>query len=470
MKGQSEAFDPRIDWAVKVMLSGGKSMCVPQAKLVGGGSSINGGTALRSTMADSREWVALGNDAWDFESVRQTYEKLEHDELRQTSGVHPIVRATTLETGKIQQAFVNGAVSAGFESANNLNATGAEGVGPSPVCRSGDRRISAAETFISPIRYAPNFTLMPSSHVDKVVVEDGRASTVILAGGDQIKASREIIICAGAIFSPAILQRSGIGSSSLLRSLSIPIICDLPVGQNLSDHPCIPVVARPQADAYHHDDYSLQWQVRWSSSHHPGAIDMQMICFSYLFIAADSAGGGKGLAGTATGHVAGIGCNVNKPSSLGTVAIRSVNAFDQPDVCPNYLQTDVDQSIARELVRCAYQIVRSPAMQKVVEEPLTLSKEVISSDDTLDEWIQTQYSSTYHFSGTCRMASPQHEGVVDQSGRVYGIRGLRVADASVIPTIPASNTMWTTMMFAERIGCSVRDSTDVLPLSSPSRV
>lgn len=464
MKGQSEAFDPEIDWDVKVSLPGGKSINVPQARLVGGGSSINGGTALRNTMTDSHEWVALGNDAWDFRSVCQTYEKLERDELRKTHGPHPIVRATVSETGKIQQAFVNGVTNTGLHIVEDLNATGVEGVGPSPVSRLGDCRVSAADTFISPIRGASNFTIMADSHVDKILITDGRACAVVLASGDQIQASREIVICAGAIFSPAILQRSGIGPSSLLRSLQIPLICDLPVGRNLSDHPCIPVVARSRPGAYQDEDYSLQWQARWSSSQHPGAIDVQMICFSYLFVAVDPTNQAKGLAGTATGHVAGIGCNVNKPTSLGMVAVRTRNAYDQPEISPNYLQTVMDQTVAREIVRRAYQVITSSAMQRVVEDPLTLTQAIVSDDQLLDHWIQSQYSSTYHFSGTCRMASLQNGGVVNQSGKIYGVDGLRVADASVIPTVPASNTMWTTMMFADRIGCSVRDMMDIRPL------
>ncbi|KAJ8608406.1 hypothetical protein MRB53_039658 [Persea americana] len=255
MKGQSEIFETKIDWDLEVS--------IPE------------------------EWVTLGNDAWDFQSVCRTYEGLERGNSRQSRGVHPIVRTGKLETGKIQQAFVDSATEVGFSIVGDLNATGTEGVGASPVCRLGDRRISVAETFVDPIRNAPNFTIRADSHVDKVTISDGRARAVVLANGEHIHASKAIIICAGAIFSPAILQRSGLGPSSLLRSLSIPIVRDLPVGLNLSDHPCIPVVARPRSGAYRDDDYSLQWQVRWSSSLHSGAIDVQMICFSYLFLAAD---------------------------------------------------------------------------------------------------------------------------------------------------------------------------------------
>lgn len=185
-----------------------------------------------------------------------------------------------------------------------------------------------------------------------------------------------------------------------------------------------------------------------------------MVCFSYLFLPS-TGHSQRGLAGTATGHVAGIGCNVNKPTSLGLVKIRTKNIHDHPAVMPNYLQTDDDRRAAREVVRRAWRTIMAPPMQEVLQQPLTLSKQIVEDDATLDEWILSQLSSTYHFSGSCKMASRRQGGVVDQSGRVYGVDGLRVADASVIPTVPASNTMWTTMMFAERIGSSIRDAEDV---------
>jgi choline dehydrogenase len=468
MRGQSDIFDLNIDWNIDVALPGGKSMRVPQAKVVGGGSSINGGTALRSTMNDSREWIDLGNDEWDFESAYQVFESLEEDRLRNTHGPHPIARASAAEVGEIQRAFMDGAAVTGFPIVQDLNATGAEGAGPSPVCRRGHRRISAANTFIDPIRNLTNFTLMSASQVDKVLFSGRRACGVLLVGGKTIEASQEVIICAGAIFSPAILQRSGVGPSRLLELLQITLISDLPVGENLSDHPCIPVVARPKSNAYQEGDYSLQMQARWSSSERPGTLALQMVCFSYLFVSSsDLARQGASLAGTASGQVAGIGCNLNKPTSIGKVAIWTREALKYPNISPNYLQTDEDRRLSREAVRQAYRVITTTAMQSVLEEPLTLTQRIIEDDNVLDDWILTQMSSTYHFCGSCRMATLENGGVVDQSGRVHGLQGLRVADASVIPTVPASNTMWTTMMFAERIGCSVRDGLDVKSSSRP---
>ena len=462
MKGQSEIYDPRIDWNVSVQLPDGGSMIVPQAKIMGGGSSINGGTALRSTLADSREWVEHGNDAWDFDSVYTVYQDLENDRLRGTCGPHPIYRTAPEDAGVIQKAFVTGAVEVGLSYVLDLNETGAEGVGPSPVCRQGNRRVSAANTFIDPIRDLPNLTIAADSQVDKVLFQGNRVCGVEFICGKKFSATQEVIVCAGAIFSPAILQRSGLGPSALLEHLDIPMISDLPVGNNLSDHPCIPIVARPKDGAYKKGDFSLQMQARWSSSLRPGAIDLQMVCFSYLFAQTpDSRVHQRTLAGTATGHVAGIGCNINKPTSLGRVEILSKDGREYPIVRPDYLQTEFDRKSAREVVRRAYMVIMSAPMQEVLEPPQTLTPDVVDNDDLLDQYITSQLSTTYHFCGSCRMAAKEKGGVVDQSGRVYGVSGLRIADASIIPTVPASNTMWTTMMFAERIGRSIRDGQDV---------
>lgn len=471
MKGQSEVFDPALDWNIDVTLPRGESMQVPQAKVVGGGSSINGGTALRNTVADAQEWVELGNNNWNFDSLYQVYQSLENDEYRGTCGRHPIMRTPVPVAGKIQRAFLEGAEMVGMPFAYDLNATGAEGVGPSPVCWRGQNRVSAANTFIDPIRSRHNFTILPNSQVDKVLFSESTACGVLLGNGEVVNASCEVIISAGAIFSPAILQRSGIGPKSLLQRHQIGLISNLPVGGNLSDHPCIPIVARPKYLAYQGGDHSLQMQARWSSAQRPGAIDLQMVCFSYLFVPPSTAHGERGLAGTATGHVAGIGCNVNKPTSIGSVTIRSADVRDHPTVIPNYLQTDHDRKAAREVVRRGFWVMTTSSMQRVLEEPLSLNKRIVEDDAALDEWIVTQLSSTYHFCGSCRMAARDQGGVVDQSGRVYGVQGLRVADASVIPTVPASNTMWTTMMFADRIGRSIRDGAEVSAESrGPSRL
>lgn len=460
MKGQSEVFDERIDWDVRVELCDSDFMNVAQAKLVGGGSSINGGTALRNTEQDCREWVELGNDAWDYQIVKRVYDDLEGDELRGTRGPHPIVRTSREDAGRIQQAFVTGAEDSGlFSWHNDFNATAAEGVGASPVCRRGTSRVSAANTFLDPVRNRPNLTLWTGTLIDRVIFTARRATGVCLQDGQSVYASHEVVLTAGAVFSPAILQRSGIGARPLLEPLGIPCVLDMPaVGKNLSDHPTVPVVARPSPESYSEDDFSLEMQARWSSNAKPGTTDLQMVCFSYLFAQApDPRVQQRSLGGTASGHVAGIGCNLNKATSLGYLHIQSKNPHKLPVIDPRYLETALDRARLREAVRSAYQVITTPAMQTVLGPPLGINATIVEDDNLLDEWIKSQLSSTYHFVSTCRMASKNKGGVVDQSGRLYGVDGLRVADASIIPTIPACNTMWPTMMFAERIGCSIRD-------------
>jgi choline dehydrogenase len=462
MKGQTNVFDERIDWNVPVSISGGVPMIVPQAKIVGGGSSINGGTALRSTKADSDEWIALGNDAWDFHSVSRAYDNLEDDPLRETHGEHPIVRTARREAGRIQDAFLKGAESTGLRWTDDFNETDAEGSGASPVCRSGTRRISAANTFIDPIRHQGRISILADTQVDRILIEGTRAAGVVLTDGSTIPASHEVVVSAGAIFSPAILQKSGIGPSKLLLDLGIDVVIDLPVGESLSDHPCIPVVARLKPGSYTEGDYSLQMQARWSSTSRQGATDLQMVCFSYIYAQAPDAGvKQRGLGGGVSGHVAGIGCNVNKPTSLGTVRVTAKDGVTYPEVDPHYLESDEDLRAARELVRRAFAVMSSAPMRGVLGPPLELDSAIIEDNDTLDEYIKSHFSSTYHFCGSCRMADTSKGGVVDQSGRVYGVQGLRVCDAGVLPTVPAANTMWSTMMFAHRIGCSIRDGQDV---------
>ena len=411
----------------------------------------------------------MGNSVWDFESVYQVYQCLENDGVRKTQGPHPIVRTSEEKVGNIQQAFLDAAVDNGFRRVLDLNETGAEGVGPSPVCRQGDSRVSSANTFIDPVRHRPNLTLLPDSLVDRVTFINLRATGVLLSNQQHILASHEVVLCAGAILSPAILQRSGVGPSQLLHKLGIPRVADLPVGSSAYDHPCIPIVAKPREGSYEADDYSLQFQARWSSSLRPGAIDLQLVCFSYLFAEAPDPQvqqQQRSLAGVSSGHVAGIGCNLNKPTSFGNISIGSCSPMDLPTIIPNYLQSTVDRRRAREVVRIAYRVMMSPHMQQVLEPPLTLKPSTVDSDSQLDEYIWSQVTSAYHFCCTCRMASREKGGVVDQSGRVYGVQGLRICDASILPTVPAANTMWSTMMVAERIGTSMRLGKDVTRLGT----
>jgi choline dehydrogenase len=207
----------------------------------------------------------MGNDDWDFDSVCHLYQSLENDEVRGTRGPHLIVRASEHELGKIQKAFLTGVYQCGFPLVLDLNASIAEGAGPSPVYRRGDDRVSAAKTFIDPTRHFPNLEILSESLVDRITFSNNRAAGILLANKRHILATHEVILSTGAILSPAILQRSGIGRSQLLHRHGITSVIDLPIGLYAHDHPCIPTVAKQRPGSYEKDDYSLRCHGRWSS-------------------------------------------------------------------------------------------------------------------------------------------------------------------------------------------------------------
>ena len=283
-------------------------MTILQAKLMGGGSSINGGTALRSTRADSDEWMAMGNDAWDFGSVYHVHESLESDPVRGTRGPHPIILASEHEIDKIRKAFLNGVYQCGFPLVLDLNVPDAEGAGPSSVCRRGDDCVNVASTFIDPVRHLPNSSILSESLVDRITFSDNRATGILLANKRQILTTHEVILNTGAILSPAILQPSEIGPFQLLHRHGILAMVDLPVGLSAYDHPCIPIVIGPRPGSYDKVDYSFQCQARWSSSLRPGTVDRQLVCFSYLFVEPPNPQvQQRSLACVSSGHVAAIG-------------------------------------------------------------------------------------------------------------------------------------------------------------------
>jgi choline dehydrogenase len=196
-----------------------------------------------------------------------------------------------------------------------------------------------------------------------------------------------------------------------------------------------------------------------STQAQPNSLDGQLTMFTYLNTRTTGEGS-RGIAGEGTGdieNVAGIGCVLNKPRSLGTVRITTLDPNVLPDVDPNYLDAQVDREAIRELVRVGWDVFTAQPLADMLEAPLGMDAETINDDAALDAAIEEKAASGYHFTGTCLMAPAERGGVVDQEGRVHGIEGLRVIDASVIPTTPAANSMLTTYMVAERISTMILD-------------
>lgn len=465
MRGHAPDPDPRHDWGLSVAARDGAAIAVPQGRTIGGGSAINGSISLRGATADYRAWAEMGNPSWDWEHALAAFRALEDDaagppEVHGRGGPWPIARAHEEEYGPLQAAFVATCRAAGQPDCWDLNAPDAHGVGPAPMSRCGTRRVSTATAYLSPARLRPNLTVRGEVLVARVLFAGERATGVELADGARIGA-REVILCAGAIASPGLLQRSGVGPGALLDELGVPVVVDRPVGDHLADHFAVPLVAAPRAGAWAPDHFSLQTVLRASSTEQPGSLDMQLLMFSYLNVRTTGEGQRtRGLAGQALGdaeHVVGIGCNLNKPRATGHVRIASTDPYTLPTVDPNYLGHPTDRAVVRELVRLGWQILTAEPLAGLMHEPIGLDAETVADDDALDAAAERQLASAYHFAGSCRMGPREDpRAVVDEQGRVHGCEGLRVADASVIPTIPAANTMLPTIMTAERLAAAAR--------------
>lgn len=462
MRGHAAEVDPRHDWGLAAEGAGGASISVPQGRLIGGGSAINGMIALRGATADFREWAERGNPRWNWAHVLAAYRALEDDpapgpDIHGRGGAFPIARADEHEYAPLQAAFVQTCRALGVEDQPDLNAPDAEGVGPAPMNRVGTTRMSTATTHLAPARGRPDLTVRGDLHVRRVTFDGTTATGVELTDGTVIAAG-EVVLTAGAMQTPALLQRSGVGPATLLSGLGIPVLSDLPVGENLGDHFSVPLLAAPREGAWSPADFSLQAVLRTSTEAQPGAMDAQLTMFTYLNVATTEAGA-RGLAGTAAAgrdHVAEMGCVLNKPRSVGTVQITSTDATVLPRVAPGYLTEQIDRDAIREIVRLGWTVITGEPLAGMLHEPIGLDAATIADDAALDAAIETMTASGYHFTGTCAMAPAERGGVVDQDGRVHGLDGLRVADASVIPVEPAANTMLPTVMTAERLAAAAR--------------
>jgi choline dehydrogenase len=457
MRGHAPEFDPDHDWGLVAHSRGGAGINVPQGRLIGGGGAINGAISLRGALADYEEWVGFGNPNWTSDDVLPFFRKIESDaapgnEIHGQEGPIPLNRATDEELAPLQAAFIESAVATGADYVWDLNSPDAHGVGPVPVARIGDRRVSSAEAYLEPARSRPNVEVRGDTLVRRVVFNGTRAVGVELGDGSVLEAD-EVIVTAGAILTPALLQRSGVGRADLVAELGQELVVDLPVGENLGDHFAIPLVAVPKPGVWSPDQFSLQAAYRFSTQAQPDSLDGQLTMFTYLNTRT-TGDGTRGLAGegtTAVENVAGIGCVLNKPRSLGAVRARSMDPAELPDVDPNYLDQEIDRTAIREIVRTGWKVITTAPLADMLEEPIGMDAATIAEDAALDAAIAEKTASGYHFNGTCLMAPADRGGVVDEQGKVHGTSGLWVMDASVVPTTPAANTMLTTYMVAERL-------------------
>ena len=468
-------YDPRFSRIFKTEPSEGdghRGIVWPRGRIVGGSSSINGLVYIRGQHEDFEDWKSLGADGWSYEEVLPHFRQLERfdggdDKYHGRSGDLPVSQLRNENAAC--RAWIKAAEQTGLPANADFNGHSTHGVGAYHLSIGKRLRASAASAFLRPALKRANLKLITNALVSRVEFEKGRATGVTWTTNGKsygAKAKREIILCAGSIQSPQILQLSGIGPASVLKEQGISVIVDSPeVGENLQDHYQIRLLLKLTQKISLNDDVrnpiklakmGLDWlfkgtgpltvgagQVgRGGCTEHatPGRPDIQ---FNVMPLSVDKPG-------TPLHRYSGFTASFWQchPESRGTVHIQSPKHTTQPRINPNYLSTKLDQNVMVSGIKLLRKIHEQPAFRPLWNEETVIGGDT-QSDLKILEAIREMGGTVFHPVGTCRMGSDS-SSVVDPQLRVRGVQGLRVIDASVMPKITSANTNAATLMVGEK--------------------
>lgn len=419
----------------------GRVVGLPRGRLMGGCSATNAAFLVRGWPDDYDGWAASGNPGWSFADLLPCFRELESDadvddRWHGRSGPVPVLRASYDELSPLQRAFVDTASAAGHPVVPDHNRPGAVGVGALPRNVRDGLRMSTALTHLAPARERPNLTVRSRTLVDRVELSGTGAVGVRLAGGELVEADR-VLLTAGAYCSPAILLRSGIGPPAELAQHGIEVRADLPgVGAGLADHPLVSVDL-PTSPGFAGPRFQTVLTLRSSYADPVGPPDL------HLFPA-----GPFDDPASPTGGVFGVVTGLLSPGSRGRVRLRSADPADPPRIEAAFLRTPGDLRRMVEATRHARRLARTPPLADLVRGPELAPGPAVADDDDdrLAASIRARVGSYHHPVGTCAMGA-----VVDARGAVQGVDGVWVADASVMPSLPAANTNATAMVIGDRI-------------------
>lgn len=473
-------YDPSVNWLYEAEPShwtGGRPIGVPRGKTLGGSSSINGHIYNRGQRLDFDNWAQRGNRGWGYADVLPYFRRCERrigegdDVFRGRDGS---LQVTDLGyRHPLCEVFMDGAAELGIPRNPDYNGVRQEGISYVQRTTYRRRRVSTARAFLHPVKRRPNLAVRTRAHVTRILLEGGRAVGIRYAKGgrggpeDEVRAGREVILSGGAIASPQILQISGIGPGALLRELGIEVRRDLPgVGENLRDHYAPRFSGRVRGiDTINERSgglrlvgeaikyflggksiLSLNPSMVYGFWHtDPGARTNDV---QFIFTPASYAEGTHGVLADYPGFT--LAAWQHRPESRGWVRARSADPFQKPLIQPNYLAEEIDRKVTVGAMRLARALMHSEAMKPYLEREEYPGAEVRTDDEFLEaarHWGNT----TYHVMGTCRMG-PGHDptAVVDDQLRLRGVEGLRVIDASIMPTMLSANLNAGTMMIAEK--------------------
>ena len=460
-------------------LNNRRLMC-PRGKVLGGCSSINGMVYVRGHPEDFNQWERLGAKGWNYQNCLPYFKKSEtwmdgENDYRGGQGPLSVNNGNGM-SNPLYKAFIEGGVQAGHARSEDYNGEQPEGFSPMHMTVDKGIRCSTAHAYLKPVLYRSNLTLVKHALVEKVLLDKKQATGVrywIKQQSVDVRCEREVILAAGAIGSPHILQLSGIGGGDVLKQANIPIVLNVPgVGKNLQDHleywyqvRCRkPMTLNRYLNPWSKMNIGLQWLLQkkglGASNHFEScgfirsSVEAQWPDIQYHFLPGAIGYDGKSAYG-GDGYQAHVG--FNKPKSRGDITIRSANPQDKPRIRFNYFQHEDDRLGFRRSLRLTREIFSQAAFQPYHGGEITPGEAVVT-DQQIDEFMKRSLESAYHLCGTCRMGEDE-AAVVDSETRVHGIEQLRVVDASVIPEITTGNLNAPIIMLAERAADLIRGRT-----------
>ncbi len=446
----------------------------PRGRTLGGCSSINGLIYVRGQQQDYDHWAALGNRGWSWRECLPYFRKLEHNTLgegptRGTGG--PLWASAIRQRHELVDAFVAASNRLGVRTVDDFNTGDQEGVGYYQLTTRNGLRCSTAVAYLKPARARPNLHVETDAQALKVLFDGTQASGVRYVRHGKVhdvRARREVILAAGALQSPQLLQVSGVGPAALLGRHGIPVVADRAgVGENLQDHLQIRLIHEVTKPITTNDELhswvgrakmGLQWALFRGGPLAIGINQGGMFCralpdesatpdiqFHFSTLSADSAGGSVHPFPGCTYSI----CQL-RPESRGTVRIRTDDARDAPSIQPNYLDTERDRRTTVAGVRFARRVAATEPMASLMKREVRPGADA-QTDDELLEFCREYGQTIFHPSGTAKMGVASDPlAVVDERLRVYGTRGLRVVDCSIMPTLVSGNTNVPIVMVAEK--------------------
>ncbi|MCB1174726.1 MAG: choline dehydrogenase [Leptospiraceae bacterium] len=455
-----------------------RRMYCPRGKILGGSGSVNGMVYIRGNARDYDRWAGYGLESWSAARCLPYFRRVQDhaegaDEYRGSGGPQHV------DSGRQQNplfsAWLKAGVEAGYQSTTDVNGFNQEGIGPFDRTTRNGYRHSSCRAYLHPAKKRPNLHIKTRAFVRRILLEGSQATGVVLGrSADQeiIRARREVILCAGAINSPTILQHSGIGDPDHLQQVGVTLQHSLPgVGANLQDHletyvqyACLqPITLYPSVRWYGRIKVGLQWiffKTGDGATNHfeaggfirsAAGVEHPDLQFHFLPIAMN-------YDGTMPAGKHGFQVHVGpmRPTSRGSVRINSTDPRQHPDILFNYMSTEQDRKEMRAAIRLTREIVAQPAFAAFRGAELKPGIDV-QSDAEIDAFIRSHAESAYHPSCSCKMGlASDPMAVVDEAGLVHGLSGLRVVDTSIMPDLVSGNTDAPTIMMAEKISDVIR--------------